>query len=119
MAEWKMPVGADPLTGVKTTLIKEGGEYLLHHHSDEQAILDANKRVRTLPQKGKSRLAARTPAHFLLQWATEFEMKHGVHPNAVAGKERPAVRRKWRQFKNDKLNSREFAYLRVDDGRKL
>lgn len=119
MAEWTQPVGFDPVNGVYSDLVKEGGEYILRHRGDAQALIDENKKLNTQPQRRGMRLAARTPVHLEYQWMVEFEAQHGANPGTYAGPDRRAVRDKWKRFKVAKLNSPEFSHLRTDGGRKL
>ena len=121
MPEWTFNVGADPVSGTKTRLIKEDGKLFFHYQSPNDALVEENKRLNTQEQRGKTRLGARVPPHlYYIDWPKEFEAKHGHHPMRVeAGPLRKAVRREWREFVIAKINSPEFRYLRIDDQRKL
>lgn len=121
MAEWRERIAFDPDSGMETNMFKEGGQIYLQHTSSYSALVEENKRLNTQPQKSKTmRLVARTPAQFeYIDWPREFQQRHGVHPHRHNGPDRREVRRQWKRFKTAKLNSPDFAYLRVDDGRKL
>ena len=89
---------------------------VLRHQQDVTPVLDDNARMRSYQQHGTpkmgAKLAARIPEiHYYIQWPTEFQAKHGMHP------QRPDLSREWARFVRRKLNDRDFSQFRVDTGR--
>ena len=121
MAEWKAPIGYDPLNRVENYLIKEDGQLFHHQRRHDGPLIEENKRLATQPQKAKqSRLAARIPAScYYIDWPLEFQIRHGEHPHRVTGEKRKECRKLWRDFVTSKLNQRDYMHLRVDGGKKL
>lgn len=104
---------------------------VLRQTQDVDPILDQNARLRQHTQVGTpkmdAKLAARTPEMLIYNtWATEFQLRHGVHPMRPDLRHLPterrsaevtAIKREWRRFKNRKLNDPDYAYLRIHPGR--
>lgn len=122
-------------SAVRATLhaedIGDDATLVIQHTQDCTPIVDGNARLRQHEQLGTpamdARLAARVPevVHYGT-WATEFQAQHGVHPmvpdlRQVPQREHTAMRReiakKWRRFRNRKLNDNAYAHFRVWRGR--
>ena len=121
MPQWRETLSADPVNRVQAHLERDTEGLVLRHTADIEPLLDENKAMDTTPQQGRQgRLAARIPPHlYFIDWPIEFQMKHGEHPHKVAGEKRKECRKLWKEFVKRKINSPEFRYLRIDDGKKL
>jgi hypothetical protein len=94
-------------TRVIPRLFMDGPDLIAHHYQDVEDIIEHNKALQTIPQRGDFRHIASIPNNIIVTWLNE-EWARG---NTAL---RPFTR-EFDQLVQRKLADPEWAYLRTDD----